>query len=150
MKYTSKLPRKTPETKSIDMQLTEEMTLGLQGAMPSVLATVDDQGNPNVSYISQVYFVDDNHLAISNQFFNKSIRNIHSNGKATINIVRTDTLKSWYVKLKHEHTETEGELFDDMKMQLEAIASMSGMEDIFELKASEVFEVLSIEEAQTS
>jgi len=132
------------------MQLTEEMTLGLQGAMPSVLATVDNQGNPNVSYISQVYFVDDDHLAISNQFFSKSIRNIHSNGKATINIVRPDTLKSWYVKLKYEHTETEGELFDDMKMQLEAIASMSGMEDIFELRASEVFEVLSIEEAQTA
>lgn len=132
------------------MKITEEMIPALQGAIPSVIATVDDHGTPNVSYISQIYFVDENHLAISNQFFSKSIHNIKANGKATVNIVRPDNLKSWYIKLKYSYTQTEGDLFESMKMQLEAIASMSGMEDVFELKASEVFEIQAVELVQIS
>ena len=126
--------------------LTEEMLSGLQGALPSALATVDESGVPNLSYISQVFFVDDNHVALSNQFFNKSMRNIKSNGIATVNVVRPDNLKSWYVELKHKESKTDGELFENMKMQLAAIASMMGMEDVFKLNASEVFEVLKVDE----
>ena len=130
--------------------ITEEIIPALQGALPNSLATVDDDGTPNVSYISQVFYVDNNHLALSNQFLNKSMRNIKSNGIATINIVRPDNLKSWYIELKHQESKTEGDLFDNMKMQLEAIASMTGMEDVFKLRASEIFEVIHVEKVTTS
>jgi uncharacterized protein len=126
--------------------LTEEMLPGLQGALPSALATVDETGVPNLSYISQIFYVDNNHVALSNQFFNKSMRNIKSNGTATVNVVRPDNLKSWYIELKHKESKTDGELFENMKMQLAAIASMTGMEDVFKLNASEVFEVLKVSE----
>ncbi len=125
--------------------ITEEIIPGLQGAFPSVLATVDENGTPNVSYISQVYYVDNNHVALSNQFLNKSMRNIKSNGIATVNVTRPDNLKSWYFELKHKVSKTDGELFDNMTMQLEAIASMTGMEDVFKLRASEVFEVVKVD-----
>ena len=126
--------------------ITEEMIPGMQGALPSVLATVDESGAPNVSYISQVFYVDDRHVALSNQFFNKSMRNINSNGIATVNVVRPDNLKSWYLELKYKESKTDGELFENMKMQLDAIASMSGMEDVFKLRASEIFEVTKVDE----
>ena len=130
--------------------LTEEITPSLQGAIPSALATVDDKGIPNISYISQVFYVDDNHVALSNQFFNKSMRNIKTNGIATVNIVRPDNLTSWYLSLQYTETRTAGELYENMKMQLEAIASMTGMEDVFRLKATEIFEVKKVEEVLIS
>ena len=126
--------------------LTEEIIPGLQGAIPSALATVDNDGIPNISYISQVFYVDENHVALSNQFFNKSMRNIKANGIASVNVVRPDNLNSWYITLQYTETKTDGELFENMKMQLEAIASMMGMEDVFVLKAAEIFEVVKVEE----
>jgi hypothetical protein len=35
-----------------------------------------------------------------------------------------------------------------MSMQLEAIASMTGMEDVFKLKSAEIFRVISVEHIQ--
>ena len=43
-----------------------------------------------------------------------------------------------------DHAETEGNLFEEMDMKLQAIASMTGMTGIFKLQAADVYEVLSI------
>jgi len=126
--------------------ITEEILPGLQGALPSALATVDEYGTVNVSYISQVYYVDENHVAVSNQFFNKSMHNLKTTGVGTVNVIRPDSMRSWYMQLKYKETRTSGDLFDNMRMQLEAIASMMGMEDVFKLKAAEIFEVTKIED----
>lgn len=119
----------------------------LHGALPSALATVDENGTPNVSYISQVFYVDENHVALSNQFFNKSMRNLKKTGIGTVNVIRPDNIKSWYLQLKYTETQDAGDLFDTMSMQLDAIASMMGMEDVFKLQAAEIFEVIAVEEA---
>ena len=53
----------------------------------------------------------------------------------------------WYVynlELEFDHSETDSELFDDMDMKLEAIASMSGMSGIFKLMAADVYKVKSL------
>ena len=124
--------------------ISEEMKIAMKGIVPSTMSTCNLEGVPNISYISQLYYVDQNHVAISNQFFNKTIRNIRENPLACVNIVSPEDFSMWVLDLKYSHSETESDLFEQMEMQLEAIASMQGMEDVFKLKAAEVFTVLSI------
>ena len=50
-----------------------------QGVVPSLIGTADNHGVPNVTYLSQVYYVDEQHVALSCQFFNKTRRNLGEN-----------------------------------------------------------------------
>ena len=126
-------------------QITEHMRGAMQGIIPSMIVTASKEGVPNIAYISQVFYVDDKHVALSHQFFNKSIRNLHENPYVCANIVNPDDCKTWKLNLAFSHSETEGELFEGMRAQLEAIASMMGLEDVFSLKAAEVFSIVDIE-----
>ncbi len=125
--------------------ITEEMKVAMQGIIPSIIATCDADGMPNTTVISQTYYVDESHVAISHQFFNKTIRNIRVIPKACLLITEPEEGNQWKMQVEYSHSESEGELFEQMSMQLEAIASMVGMEDVFELKAAEIFRVLSVE-----
>ncbi len=113
----------------------------LQGIIPSGLATADADGMPNVTYISQVFQVDDEHVATSRQFFNKTGRNLQANPRACTVLINPADGSYWRLDLRHLRTETEGDLFDEMEMQLEAIASMQSMEDTFVLAAADVYHV---------
>lgn len=124
----------------------EALLPALQGVFPSALSTVDNDGIPNISFISQVFYVDPEHVAISNQFFNKSMRNIRMNGRATVNVIHPANMKGHYFYMEHVESQKEGPIFDQMSMELEAIASMSGMQDVFKLNASEIFKVIEITE----
>lgn len=124
----------------------EKLLPAFQGVFPAALSTMDNDGNPNISFISQVFFVDTTHVAISNQFMSKTMRNILANGKATVNVIMPENFKSYYLYLKHVESLTSGQVFDDMSMQLEAIASVTGMSDVFKLRSSEIFEVYEIVE----
>ena len=59
--------------------INEEMKLATKGIIPSTIVTTNSEGVPNISYMSQIYYVDENHVAISHQFFNKTIKNIQEN-----------------------------------------------------------------------
>ena len=48
------------------------------------------------------------------------------------------------LELEYCRTEIDGDLFDEMDMKLEAIASMSGMSGIFELQGADIYKVNSI------
>ena len=54
------------------------------------------------------------------------------------------TMDMYGLEIEFVRSETDGELFEDMDMKLQAIASMSGMEDVFELKAADIYKVHSI------
>ena len=126
-------------------RITEDMRAAMDGIIPSMIVTVSKEGVPNIAYISQVFYVDDTHVALSHQFFNKSIRNLQEVPKVCANIVSPIDIKTWKIDLVFSHSETEGDLFNGMRAQLEGIASMMGLEDVFSLKAAEVFDVVRVE-----
>jgi len=127
--------------------LPREIQPALQGVLPAQIATLSADGTPNLTFISQVFYVDDTHVAVSNQFFSKTFRNLAENPYATVQVVHPGTVRMYYLSLRFERSETEGPVFDAMEMQLEAIASMQGMQDVFRLKSAYVFEVLGVHEA---
>jgi adenylate cyclase len=120
----------------------------LEGAIPAVMATCADDGTPNVAYISQVFYMDERHVALSFQFFNKTRQNILSNPHATVLVLHPVTAAFYRLHIRYLRTETEGPLFEGMKAQLAGIASYSGMAGVFRLLGSDVYEVQEIESVE--
>jgi len=116
-----------------------------QGIVPSSVATADSDGVPNITFVSQVYFVDDRHVALSCQFFNKTRRNLDKNPLAAAEVIDPLTLQAYRLRLKFLRSEKSGPLFDTMSLRIDAIASHTGMTGIFRLIAADVFEVESVE-----
>jgi hypothetical protein len=119
-----------------------------QGIIPSIIATSDANGIPNVTYLSQVYKVDDRHVAVSRQFFNKTSRNLDANPRACVETCDPLTFQAYRFRLKFLRSETSGPLFDQMKLRIDAIASHTGMQGVFRLIAADLFEVESVERVQ--
>lgn len=124
--------------------ITEEHLPALQGMFPSWVTTCSASGEPNTTVISQVWYVDAEHVALSFQFFNKTKKNIEENPNAFVTIVDPETMKMFNLELEFDHSETDSDLFDEMDMKLEAIASMSGMSGIFKLLGADVYKVKSL------
>jgi len=117
----------------------------LEGAIPAVMATAGADGLPNVAYVSQVFHVDEAHVALSFQFFNKTRRNILANPQATVLLVHPLTTAFYRLHLRYSHTVDQGPVFEAMKAQLAGIASHTGMAGVFQLHGSDIYQVLKIE-----
>lgn len=117
----------------------------LEGILPATLATCDIAGTPNVSLISQVHYVDERHVALSYQFFNKTRRNMLETRRATVEVI--DPLTNAQHRLSLEFLETRdcGPIFESMRAKLAGIASHSGMEGVFRLLGADIFRVSAIE-----
>ncbi len=113
----------------------------LQGVIPCGLATADGNGVPNVTYVSHVQYIDDDHVAISRQFFNKTSRNLDETRLACVELYDPVDLQAYRLKLRFLRSETEGELFRKMSARIDAIASHTGMTGIFRLIGADIFEV---------
>jgi len=117
---------------------------GLEGAIPAVVATCSRDGVPNVSMASQVHYVDDAHVALSFQFFNKTRENILAHPRATVLVIDPLTVARYVLSLHYERTETSGPLFESMRAKLAGIASHTGMAGVFRLQGADVYRVLAI------
>ena len=124
--------------------LPDEIKAAMQGIIPSHVVTCSREGTPNASAISQVYYVDADHVALSHQFFNKTKRNVEENPKAAVWLIHPETFETWDLELEFDHSETSGPVFQAMDMQIEAIASIVGMKGIFKLRAADIFRVVSV------
>jgi hypothetical protein len=124
--------------------LPDEIKAAMQGVIPAHVVTCSRDGTPNASAISQVYYVDPDHVALSHQFFTKTKRNLHENPKAAVWLVSPDTFESWDLDLEFVRSETSGPVFEVMEMQIEAIASVVGMKGIFKLRAADICRVVRV------
>ena len=125
----------------------ESLATCFQGLLPAQLFTCSLDGVPNAAYLSHVDYVDAEHVALSFQFFNKSRRNIAENPQATVVVQDPDTGQGWILRLRYEHSEESGPLFERMALRIEAIASYCGLKGIFKLRAADVYRVLDIRKA---
>lgn len=111
------------------------------GVIPSIIATLDAAGEPNVSYLSQVYRVDDRHVAVSNQFFSKTAANVKATGRASLMVVDGRTGVQHVLGLVHVGSMREGDVFEHMAAQLRAISSQQGVGEAMDLRSAEIYRV---------
>ena len=125
-------------------RLPEEIKAAMQGVMPSHVVTCARDGTPNVTAISQVHYVDREHVALSHQFFNKTVQNVRENPRALVWVINPHTFDTWDLDVEFDHAETSGPIFDALDMQIEAIASIVGLKGIFKLRSADIYRVLSV------
>jgi hypothetical protein len=125
--------------------LPDEIRPALENGQSAIMVTCSADGVPNATVISQVYFVDGQHAALSFQFFSKTIRNVRENPRAFVGLADYTSGADWVLELEFERSETSGPVFDAMDMQIEAIASATGMSGIFKLRAADIYRVISTE-----
>jgi hypothetical protein len=126
-------------------RLPEDIRPALDSGVPAVMVTCSADGVPNTTIISQVFYVDETHVALSFQFFSKTIRNVRENPRAQVCVADLAGHASWMLQLEFQRSETNGQIFDAMDMQIEAIASATGMSGIFKLRAADIYRVVSVE-----
>jgi adenylate cyclase len=117
-----------------------------EGAIPATIATCSPDGTPNVSYISEVHYVDRQHVALSFQFFSKTRQNVLENPRATLVVIHPDTGAQYKLAVRYLRTEESGPLFECMKAKLAGLASHAGMTGVFKLRGSDVYRVESVAE----
>jgi adenylate cyclase len=116
----------------------------LEGVIPPAMCTTDGEGVPHVSYLSHAEFVDDDHVALTYQFFNRTRSNLTATGHAALMIEDPVTGVGVVLHLRHQRTETEGPIFERLRAKLAGIAAHTGMEKVFHLRGADVCRVVSL------
>jgi len=116
----------------------------LDGRVPAVLATCSLDGIPNSSYVSQVHYIDSDHVALTFQFFNKTRANVLSNPRVMAMVADPATAAKYRIRMSYLRTETSGPVFENMKAKLSGIASHTGMSGIFHLQGADIYQVLNV------
>jgi hypothetical protein len=114
------------------------------GGIPAVLATASADGVPNVTYLSRAHRVGDDRIALSNQFMSKTSRNLAANPRASLLLMDPVTHDEYRLLLRYERTERRGTLFERLRTDIDGLAASMGMQDVFRLRAADVFLVLDI------
>jgi adenylate cyclase len=118
----------------------------LEGIIPGHIATCDAEGIPNLAYFSQVQYIDNEHVALSYQFFNRTRQNILGHSPVRLLLTSHLTGAQYWLSLQYLRTETAGPLFEQMKAKLAGIASHEGMSGVFRLLGSDIYRILSIQQ----
>jgi hypothetical protein len=116
-----------------------------EGAVPAVIATAAADGTPNVTYLSRVRIVDGERLALSNQFFSKTARNLADNPRASLLLIDPTNYNQYRLTLVYERTERRGEIFEQLRGDVDAVAAHQGMQDVFKLRAADIYRVLHVD-----
>ena len=116
-----------------------------EGAIPAVIATASVDGLPNVTYLSKVRIVDDERVALSNQFFSKTARNLVENPEADVLVIDPRSYDQYRLHLRYERTDRRGPVFDRLRIDVDVAAALEGMQDVYKLRAADVYRVTDIQ-----
>jgi hypothetical protein len=105
-----------------------------EGIVPATICSCAADGTPNVTYLSIVHRLDEWHVGLSYQFFNKTRTNVLENPMVQVIVVSPETGDQYRLDLQYERTDVEGAVFDRMSTRLAAVASQTGMSQIFTLR----------------
>ncbi len=121
-----------------------------EGAVPAVIASVSADGVPNITYLSRVRMIDGERVALSNQFFSKTSRNLAENPRASVLVVDPCTYDQYRLTLVYERTERHGPTFERLRDDVDTVAELHGMQDVFCLRAADIYRVVSVEQTVRS
>jgi adenylate cyclase len=117
-----------------------------RGEVPATIATCSPEGIPNITYLSVVYRLDDDHVALSFQFFNKTHANVVAHPHAQLLVIDPATMEQYRLDVRYQRTETSGPVFERMRTNLAAVASQTGMDGLFWLRGADIYRVLATEQ----
>jgi adenylate cyclase len=116
-----------------------------EGVIPSIIATASQDGVPNISYLSHVALVDDEHVALSDQFFSKTAANIRANNNAAVMLVDPRDGSQYRLSVIFERSLDSGALFETMAAELRASSAQLGMADVMRLRGVDIYRVASVD-----
>ena len=119
-----------------------------EGVIPALVATSSLEGKPNVSYLSHVAAVDDDHIGLSNQFFSKTSTNLRVNPKAMILVVDGRLGAQFMLQAVYVGARSDGPVFERLAAQVTASSVHVGLSGVMRLRCVDVFKVLAIEAVQ--
>jgi hypothetical protein len=93
-----------------------------------------------------VHAVDAERVALSNQFFSKTVANLAENPRASVLIIDPSTYDQYRLTLVYERTERRGPVFERLRADVDMLAALEGMQDVFKLRAADIYRVLHIEQ----
>jgi adenylate cyclase len=112
------------------------------GVVPPVIATCSTDGVPHATYLSQLNLIDEDHVALSNQFWSTTTANLADNPRASVLVTDSQTYETYRLALCFERRDTDGPVFERLRVSIDAIAKMMGMEEIFCLRSADVYRVV--------
>lgn len=120
----------------------------LDGVIPPSICSVSADGVPHANLLSHAEYVDEEHVALSFQFFNRSRENILSTGRVALMAEDPFSGAGVEMQLRYVRTETEGPVFERLRAKLAGIAAHSGMEQVFRLRGADIYRVLEVHRIQ--
>jgi predicted pyridoxine 5'-phosphate oxidase superfamily flavin-nucleotide-binding protein len=114
------------------------------------IATVSGDGRPHEVYFMFWWWVDDEHMAIVENLFNKTHDNLVAKGWASISAFDLGAHRAYQLKCKAEHQQS-GPLFDLRKQKMEEIMEGSTKQlparSVWLLKVDEIYWITPSPEA---
>lgn len=109
--------------------------------MPSTIASCSPHGVPNVSYLSIVRRIDSERIAVTNQFFSKTTAKVRDNPHVVVRVLHPEDMAQYDLEASYLHSESSGDLFESVRVQLDAIAAQTGMAGTFRLRSVDILRV---------
>jgi Predicted flavin-nucleotide-binding protein structurally related to pyridoxine 5''-phosphate oxidase len=118
-----------------------ELETVLRGSIPMAIATASSEAKSNVTYVSRVHIVDDERIALSNQFLGKTKRNLAENPRASLLAICPSTYSQYRIDVTFEQSLRSGSVFDELRKDIQALAALGQATKHFELLSADIFRV---------